>query len=217
MVKCHEERRCSHNDCCACKDRRKIHENTKDVPEIITIAFKQIVITIEGGTAGLQLRKVIGVGPMRVDVPAIIVIRRGRRFTAPFQADFCNKVSNLRIYAPGLVEMSQLGDAVKPLLAPIPAQQGVQGEYVHYTVDSPMYLRVTANIITAISIDVFDYFNQRISFDDNSAPFILSLHFRRTDMLHALYNSAIPWGLSDSEAYVYEFSNRQPTDISNTY
>ena len=101
--------------------------------------------------------------------------------------------------------MSQLGDGVKPLLAPIPAQQGVQGEYVHYTVDSPMYLRVTANIITAISIDVFDYFNQRIAFDDNSAPFILSLHFSRTDTLHALHNSAIPWGLSDSEAYVYAF------------
>ena len=96
-------------------------------------------------------------------------------------------MSNLWIYAPGLVEMSQLGDGVKPLLAPIPAQQGVQGEYVHYTVDSPMYLRVTANIITAISIDVFDYFNQRI-------VFILSLHFSRTDTLHALHNSAIPWG-----------------------
>ena len=185
--------------------------------EIITNTFKQIVITIEGGAAGLQLRKVIGVGPMRDDVPATIVIRRGRRFTAPFRADF------LWIYAPGLVEMSQLGDAIKPLLAPIPAQQGVQGEYVHYTVDSPMYLRVTANIITAISIDVFDYFNKRIAFDDNSAPFILSLHFSRTDTLHTLHNSAIPRGLSDSEAYVYAFSNKStdrykhntPTDFYN--
>ena len=191
--------------------------------EIITNTFKQIKITIEGGAAGLQLRKVIGVGPMCDDVPATIVIRRGRRFTAPLRADFYDKVSNLWIYAPGLVEMSQLGDGVKPLLAPIPAQQGVQGEYVHYTVDSPMYLRVTANIITAISIDVFDYFNQRIAFDDNSAPFILSLHFSRTDTLHALHNSAIPWGLSDSEAYVYAFSNKStdrytnntPTDFYN--
>ena len=31
--------------------------------EIITNTFKQIEITIEGGAAGLQLRKVIGVGP----------------------------------------------------------------------------------------------------------------------------------------------------------
>ena len=163
--------------------------------EIITNTFKLIVITIEGGAARLQLRKVNGVGPMCDDVPATIVIRRGRKFTAPFRADFCDKVSNLWIYAPGLVEMSQLGDAVKPLLAPIPAQQGVQGEYVQYTVDSPIYLRVTANIIAAISIDVFDYFNQRIAFDDNSAPFVLSLHFSRTDMLHVLYNSAITLGL----------------------
>ena len=191
--------------------------------EIITNTFKQIEITIEGGAAGLQLRKVIGVGPMCDDVPATIVICRGRRFTAPFRADFCDKVSNLWIYAPGLVEMSQLGDGVKPLLAPIPAQQGVQGEYVHYTVDSHMYLRVTANIITAISIDVFDYFNKRIAFDDNSAPFILSLHFSRTDTLHALHSCAIPWGLSDSEAYVYAFSNKSteryknntPTDFYN--
>ena len=42
--------------------------------EIITNTFKQIVISIEGGAAGLQLRKVIGVGPMRDDVPATIVI-----------------------------------------------------------------------------------------------------------------------------------------------
>ena len=187
--------------------------------EIITNTVKQIEITIEGGAAGLQLRKVIGVGPMRDDAPATIVIRSGRRFTAPFRADFCDKVSNLWIYAPGLVEMSQLGDTSTP----IPAQQGVQGEYVHYTVDSPMYLRVTANIITAISIDVFDYFNKRIAFDDNSALFILSLHFSRTDTLHTLHNSAISWGLSDSEAYVYAFSNKStdryknntPTDFYN--
>ena len=68
-----------------------------------------------------------------------------------------------------------------------------------------------------------DYFNQRIAFDDNSAPFILSLHFSRTDTLHALHISAIPWGLSDSEAYVYVFSNKStdryknntPTDFYN--
>ena len=53
--------------------------------------------------------------------------------------------------------------------------------------------------------------------------FILSLHFSRTDTLHALHNSAIPWGLSDSEAYVYAFSNKStdryknntPTDFYN--
>ena len=121
------------------------------------------------------------------------------------------------------MEISQLGDAVKPLLALIPAQQGVQGEYVHYAVDSPMYLRVTANIIVAIPIDVFDYFNQRIAFDDNSTPFVLSLHFSRTDTLHMLHNSAITWGLSNSETYVYAFSNKPtnrykqntPTDFYN--
>ena len=37
--------------------------------EIITNTFKQIKITIEGGAAGLQLRKVIGVGPMRDHSP----------------------------------------------------------------------------------------------------------------------------------------------------
>ena len=44
-----------------------------------------------------------------------------------------------------------------------------------------------------------------------------------SDTLHTLHNSAIPWGLSDSEAYVYAFSNKStdrytnntPTDFYN--
>ena len=51
--------------------------------EIITNTFKQIEITIEGGAAGLQLRKVIGVGPMHDDVLATNVIRRGSQ--PPFE------------------------------------------------------------------------------------------------------------------------------------
>ena len=50
--------------------------------------------------------------------------------------------------------MCQVGNTVKPLLTSIPIQQGEQGEYIHYTVDNPMYVHVTSNTIAAISIDV---------------------------------------------------------------
>ena len=173
--------------------------------------FKKIVITIEPSLAGLQLRKVIGVGPMDTTKPANIIVRRTKIYTAAFRADFCDKVNNFWIHAPGLIEMCQVGNSMKPLLTSIPIQQGEQGEYIHYTVDNPMYVRVTNNTITDISIDVLDEFNKRIAFDDNSAPFVLSLHFIQLESeLQSVQNSAIPWGLSSDEMYVYMFST--PTD-----
>ena len=179
--------------------------------EIITNMFKKIVITIEPSLAGLQLRKVIGVGPMDTTKPANIIVRRTKIYTAAFRADFCDKVNNFWIHAPGLIEMCQVGNSMKPLLTSIPIQQGEQGEYIHYTVDNPMYVRVTNNTITDISIDVLDEFNKRIAFDDNSAPFVLSLHFIQLESeLQSVQNSAIPWGLSSDEMYVYMFST--PTD-----
>lgn len=169
--------------------------------KILDKSVSLIDFTIYDQKGALQLKDILGIPP---DVSTFSISRK-RGYTLPLEANFSKNLENLWIYTPNLVYPIQIGEKQNDLLAIIPVDnmRNTQGDYIHYNVENPMYLRVKQTDVRSIEVLITDSILRKVPFDDFSGPVVLTLHFKLAtysiENIHLTHND---------EEYLYILSDR---------
>jgi len=120
-----------------------------------------------------------------------ITLREGFKYVLGFEKDLIDKTMVAK-YAPhmrrGLFAIfiysnvcgySHVGDSVVPLLNVISMPQSQVGEIVSVDVNDPMYIPVSAKMISEIEIKLCSDTGEELPFEGDSVKTIISLHFRK--------------------------------------